>query len=73
MTIFSKNRKNFLKRRLRRRFPALRAGNLAIDPPPEAKIVQLNPPQKFSESTDPPESITGIPAFNPIRGGGGQI
>ena len=33
VTIFPKNRKNFLKRRLRRRFPALRAGNLAIEPP----------------------------------------
>ena len=45
MTIFSKNRKNFLKRRLRRRFRALRARKPATLTPPEGQnLATLTPP-----------------------------
>lgn len=54
-TSFSENHQNFQKRHYRRRFPALRAGNLAIEPLPlEDKIVQVNPPEEKLEWLPPP-------------------
>ena len=55
-------RKNFLKRRLRRRFPALRAGNLAIEPPLRPKSCNSNSPlRNFRKVLPAPGKYRGHP------------
>ena len=54
---FSEKSKKILKRRLRRRFPALRAGNLAIEPPLRPKSCNRTPPWGISRKVDPPRKV----------------